>query len=245
MLGCSGGWAQGTNAAFTGVLVERKSYTNSDQQWDAITPVLTDLGNQNNGTYMVSAPPQWSGLIGRGDLLYVTQGGLMTAYILQSALLNAAQTAVIITFNVSFTGPIGSLSQISIIPNVESQITFLPEDAGQPLLSKHWSGAGCLIWHRYYSGSFFDVGWHTELSPLQNVGTIPGQAVQPWAPIPWGSTPWIDQAVDWIVQASIDAGDVRGSHLTATLYYFNALTSFQLSSFTYEISGVTDRSLRT
>lgn len=244
MLGCTGGWAQGNNANFSGVLVERKSYTNADMQWDQITPVLTDLGNQNNGTYMFSAPPQWAGLIGRGDLLYVTQGGLMTEYIVQTSLLNAAQTAVICTFDVTFTGSIGSLANSVIIPCVQSTITFLPEDAGQPLLSKHWSGSGCLIWNRYFSGLFFDVGWTTELSPLQSIGTCFGDLPLAWGPRPWCKTPWLSQDIDWIVQATIPGQDVRGAQLTASLYYYNSLTSFQLSSFTYDISGMSDRSVR-
>jgi hypothetical protein len=244
MLGTPSGWAQGTNTAFSGILVERKSYTNSDQQWDALTPVMTDGGNQNNGTYVVTVPAVWNGLIGRGDLLYITQSGLMNQYIIQTASLNSAQTTVSLTFNVTNNNPIGSLANISIIPCVQSTITFLPEDADQPLLSKHWSGSGCLIWNRYFSGLFFDVGWSTELSPLQSIGTVFGDAIVPWGPRPWCKTPWLSQDIDWIVQATITGQDVRGAQLVATLYYYNALTSFQLSSFTYEISGLSDRSVR-
>ena len=255
MLGCAGLWGHGNNSNFTGVLVERKSYTSADQQWDALTPVLTDIGNQNNGTYQVSTTPNWSGLIGRGDLLLVTQGGLTRQFVIQSAILNAAQSAVIISFWVNFTGSVGSLASITTIPNVQSTIALLPEDADQPLLSKHWNGAGCLVWMRYYTGPFFDVGWNTELSPLNTTASVFGPTSnlfvgnpqgfqQPWAPTMWGSTPWTAQGADWITQCTIDGPDVRGSQLDLQLNYFNALSSFQLSSITFDVDGFTDRSVR-
>lgn len=244
MLGISSGWAAGSSPSAQGILVERKSLTADDMRWDDIVPPLSDVGNNNNGVYTVTTVPAWTGLIGRGDLLRVTQGGLTKTYVILSATLNAAQTLLTITFGVTFTGPIGSLASIVITPCVQSSIRFLPQTADAPLLTKEWDGTGCFIWHRYFNGSFFDVGWQTELSPLQSIAAEPGPPPVTWGFRPWNQTPWERQAEDWVVNTTLDDQSVRGAQLTHSLYYYNALSRFELSAVTYNIASISDRTVR-
>jgi hypothetical protein len=239
------GWGTGSSIG-TYVVRELKSFTNSDYQLSSVTPTLAVGVTAFDGTAtFTTTQTQYLSIIQPGSLLRLPAiTGAQSTFVIQSVSLNAAQTTV--TFTVQLSNPAqtfsgGNLVGAFIQPSVVSTIRQLPQTAGNPLLDKFWDGAGVYMWHRYCNTPLLNIGWETEKTQQQTQQFEPGPLAATWGFRPWNKTPWMRGAQDFVLNATIDNPNCRGGLLTQTVYYYNCQSRFELSAIDWNIASVSDR----
>jgi len=239
--GVASGYGSGSSPSYIGWTLENKSQSNVDYLLPTITPSLSNLSNNGNGTYRVTASPTWALSITVGSLVRAPSDTVQKTYIVAAVTLSADQSTLYLDLNLATPTTVPNLAGAYIQPAIVTQIRFMPEDAGAPLLEKHWDGI--YLWHRYWNGSLMTTAWETEKTQFPIVGTEagPGAIVKKWGFRPWCKTAWLSPANEYVLSTSMSGDYCRSGLLTPTFTYYNAQSRFELSCVTFNIASITDR----